>query len=102
MDVFYSYTYGTCAWLGLQALPLIATPTMIITLLSPDVREPTVLEEYFSRCLGVTMLTLGVMVVLLTGSVPLTSSFSDSMLCTLRSRDLANRSIATDAGVTTE
>lgn len=49
MDVFYSYTYGSCLWLGLQALPLISTPTMIITLLSPDVREPTALEEYFSR-----------------------------------------------------
>jgi hypothetical protein len=33
-----------------------------------------------NRSLGITMFTLGIMVVLLTGSVPLTSSFSDSML----------------------
>lgn len=41
MDVFYSYTYGTAAWLSLQALPLIVSPTILITLLSPEVREPT-------------------------------------------------------------
>jgi hypothetical protein len=39
--VFYSYTYGTAAWLALEAAPLIISPTIIITLLSPDVREPT-------------------------------------------------------------
>ncbi|KAG9228336.1 hypothetical protein BJ875DRAFT_477749 [Amylocarpus encephaloides] len=41
MDVFYSYTYGTAGWLTLQALPLIVSPTIIITLLSPEVRDPT-------------------------------------------------------------
>jgi hypothetical protein len=67
---------------------------MIITLLSPEVREPTgqsttsyfqatahnllVLEEYFSRSLGMALITLGIMTVLLTGSVPLTSSISES------------------------
>ncbi|KAE8452393.1 hypothetical protein EG329_001093 [Mollisiaceae sp. DMI_Dod_QoI] len=86
MDVFYSYTYGTAGWLFLQATPLIATPTIITTLLNPDVREPTPLEQYLSRSLGITMLALGIMVVLLTGSVPLTSSFSDT----------------TDEGVTTD
>ncbi|KUJ07944.1 uncharacterized protein LY89DRAFT_344733 [Mollisia scopiformis] len=78
MDVFYSYTYATMGWLGIQALPLIASPTIITTLLSPQVSEPTPLEEYFARSLGITMLALGVMVVLLTGSVPLTSSFSET------------------------
>ncbi|PQE25842.1 Glutathione S-transferase chloride channel C-terminal protein [Rutstroemia sp. NJR-2017a BBW] len=47
-------------------------------MLSPEIREATVLEEYFSRSLGMTLLTLGIMVVLLTGSVPLTSSISDT------------------------
>ncbi|TVY39274.1 hypothetical protein LOCC1_G004205 [Lachnellula occidentalis] len=78
MDVYYAYTYGTAGWLTLQAAPLIITPTIIITLLSPDVREPTALEEYFSRTLGMTLFTLGMMIILLTGSVPLTSSFSDT------------------------
>ncbi|KAI9050726.1 hypothetical protein LZ554_004846 [Drepanopeziza brunnea f. sp. 'monogermtubi'] len=78
MDVFYTYSYGSAAWLALQAAPLIISPTIIITLLSPDVREATPLEEYFSRSLGLTLLTLGLMIVLLTGSVPLTSSISDT------------------------
>ncbi|KAI9749702.1 MAG: hypothetical protein M1815_002312 [Lichina confinis] len=51
----------------------------MVTLLSPDVREPTALEEYFSRSLGLAALTLGMLTILLTGSVPLTSSFSDSV-----------------------
>jgi hypothetical protein len=83
LQVFYAYTYGTASWLAVQALPLIVSPTIIITLLSPDVREPTALETYFSRSLGMTLLALGIMVVLLTGSVPLTSSISDSRLTSL-------------------
>ncbi|RDL42277.1 Uncharacterized protein BP5553_02256 [Venustampulla echinocandica] len=86
MDVFYSYTYGTAGWLALQAAPLILSPKIVIALLSPEVRDSTPLEEYFSRSLGMALLALGVMVVLLTGSVPLTSTFSDT----------------TDAGVTTD
>ncbi|KAG4424390.1 hypothetical protein IFR04_002446 [Cadophora malorum] len=78
MDVFYTYSYGSAAWLALQAAPLIVSPTIIITLLSPDVREATPLEQYFSRSLGLALLTLGIMIVLLTGSVPLTSSISDT------------------------
>ncbi|CZS90817.1 uncharacterized protein RAG0_11274 [Rhynchosporium agropyri] len=78
MDVFYSYSYGSAAWLTMQAVPLIISPTIIITFLSPDVREATPLEEYFSRSLGLTLLALGTMIILLTGSVPLTSSISDT------------------------
>jgi len=78
MDVYYAYNYGTAAWLSLQAVPLIVSPTIIITLLSPEVREPTSLEEYFSRSLGIALLIIGIMTILLTGSVPLTSSFSDT------------------------
>ncbi|CAD6447159.1 937683d4-87a0-49f7-8a38-cbb9108e95a1 [Sclerotinia trifoliorum] len=78
MDVFYSYTYGTAGWLALQAVPLMLSPTIIIALLSPEVRDATLLEEYFSRSLGITLLTLSVLIVVLTGSVPLTSSLSDT------------------------
>ncbi|KAI9791777.1 MAG: hypothetical protein M1833_001336 [Piccolia ochrophora] len=78
MDVFYGYTYGSAAWHFLQAVPLIISPTVVATMLSPEVREPSPLEEYLSRSLGITMITLGLMTVLLTGSVPLTSSFTDS------------------------
>lgn len=60
-----------------QAAPLIASPTMIVALLSPEVREASTLEVYFSRTLGLALLTLGALTVLLTGSVPLSSSLSE-------------------------
>ncbi|KAK3203703.1 hypothetical protein GRF29_106g386842 [Pseudopithomyces chartarum] len=77
MDVYYFYSYGTAAWMAIQAAPMIASPTMIVTLLSPEVREATTLEVYFSRCLGLALLTVGVLNVLLTGSVPLSSRLTE-------------------------
>lgn len=77
MDVYYFYSYGTAAWLATQAAPLIASPTMIVALLSPEVREASTLEVYFSRTLGFTLITLGILTVLLTGSVPLSSRLSE-------------------------
>jgi hypothetical protein len=41
LQVFYAYTYGTAGWLALQAAPLILSPTIMVTLLSPEIREPT-------------------------------------------------------------
>lgn len=41
--------------------------------------EPTALEVYFCRSLALALLTLAILVILLTGSVPLTSTFADSM-----------------------
>ncbi|KAI1006919.1 hypothetical protein K3495_g1309 [Podosphaera aphanis] len=79
MDVFYAYTYGSSLWLAIQCLPLIISPTIMITLLSPDFREPSVLEEYFSRSLGMALLTISAQTILLSGSVPLTSSVSDTL-----------------------
>lgn len=40
-QVYYFYSYGTAAWMAIQAAPMIASPTMIVTLLSPEVREAT-------------------------------------------------------------
>jgi len=77
MDVYYFYSYGTAAWLATQAAPLIASPTMIVALLSPEVREASTLEVYFSRILGFSLLTVGVLNVLLTGSVPLSSRLTE-------------------------
>ncbi|KAL5114677.1 hypothetical protein ACEQ8H_007410 [Pleosporales sp. CAS-2024a] len=79
MDVYYFYSYGTAAWLAIQATTLIASPTMIVALLSPQVREASTLEVYFSRTLGFTLLTLGALTVLLTGSVPLSSRLSEGV-----------------------
>ncbi|KAI4610183.1 hypothetical protein J4E90_006189 [Alternaria incomplexa] len=77
MDVYYFYSYGTAAWLATQAAPLIASPTMIVALLSPEVREASTLEVYFSRTLGLSLIALGILTVLLTGSVPLSSRLSE-------------------------
>jgi len=74
MDVFYFYSYGSAAWSLLQAMPLALTPTIIIATLSPDVREPTSLESYLCRALALTLCAFGTLVVILTGSVPMTSS----------------------------
>ncbi|KAF2182201.1 hypothetical protein K469DRAFT_246415 [Zopfia rhizophila CBS 207.26] len=78
MDVYYFYSYSTTGWLALQAAPLIASPTMIVTLLSPEVREASTLEVYFSRTLGFSLITIGILQVLLTGSVPLSSRLTEA------------------------
>jgi len=41
MDVFYAYNYSTAGWLSLQALPLLLSPKLIVTLLSAESRNPT-------------------------------------------------------------
>jgi hypothetical protein len=94
-----------------QAAPLIASPTMIAALLSPEVREASsrqphghfyskdransipALEVYFSRMLGFTLLTLGALTVLLTGSVPLSSSLSEGTFRTTLSDTTATNPI---------
>jgi len=78
MDVYYAFNYGSAAWMILQAVPLLSSPTMMIAILSPEVRETTVLESYFCRSLGLAVITIGLLAVLLTGSIPLTSTFSET------------------------
>ncbi|KAF8474758.1 hypothetical protein BDZ91DRAFT_711644 [Kalaharituber pfeilii] len=82
MDVYYTYNYLSAGWMALQALPLLASPTLIITLLSPDVRDTTPLEAYLSRSLGFTLLTVAGLTLLLTGSIPLTTSISAAATAT--------------------
>jgi len=41
MDAYSAYAYSTGAWLSLQALPLLVSPKLIVTMLSPDTRRPT-------------------------------------------------------------
>ncbi|KAI1911076.1 hypothetical protein LOZ61_004054 [Ophidiomyces ophidiicola] len=78
MDVFYMYTYGKGAWLSLQALPLIASPKMIVAILLDKPREPSELEIYFARSFGFALITLAILSIVLTGTIPLTSSYSIS------------------------
>ncbi|RMJ27284.1 hypothetical protein PHISP_01869 [Aspergillus sp. HF37] len=77
MDVFYAYTYSTGAWLLLQSIPLIGMPRMITTMLQDEARPPSPLEIYLSRCLGFGLLTIALLIVMLTGSVPLSSTLSE-------------------------
>ncbi|KIV79974.1 hypothetical protein PV11_07512 [Exophiala sideris] len=76
MDGFYAYTYGSAAWLGLQALPLIVMPKMVITMLATDVHMTTDIEVYLSRSLGFALVLVALIVMFFTGSVPLSSSMS--------------------------
>jgi len=78
MDVFYAYSLGTSGWLTLQAVPLVISPTIIVTLLSPDVHQPTSLEQYLARSLGFAFLALSILCLLLTGMFPLSLSDTDS------------------------
>jgi len=77
MDVYYYFNYMSSGWMVLEAIPLIVSPTVIIALLSPEVRESTTLEEYLSRSLGLTLIAFSILLLLLTGSVPLTSTLSE-------------------------
>ncbi|KAJ5570121.1 uncharacterized protein N7459_009551 [Penicillium hispanicum] len=77
MDVFHAYTYSTAAWLSLQSLPLIAGPSMIVAMLLDETRPATSIEVYFARSLGFALLTIAALTVMLTGSIPLTSSIAE-------------------------
>ncbi|KAF8542701.1 hypothetical protein BDD12DRAFT_728105 [Trichophaea hybrida] len=77
MDVYYYFNYLSAGWMVLEAIPLIVSPTVIISLLSPEVRQSTYLEEYLSRSLGFTLIAFAVLNLLLTGCVPLTSTLSE-------------------------
>ena len=41
LKVFYAYTFGTAAWLSVQALPLLVTPKLITTMLSSETHSIT-------------------------------------------------------------
>lgn len=77
MEVYYYNNYLSAAWLTLQATALLTSPTLITTMLSPEVRENTILEAYLCRSLGLAQLALGIVGIILTGTVPLTSSVSE-------------------------
>ncbi|KAK8131263.1 hypothetical protein PG984_007701 [Apiospora sp. TS-2023a] len=78
MGIVTAYSLATLGWHMLQAMPLILWPQVIIGLLNIDAPTPaglsaTGVELYFARCLGFTQLTLGMVTVVLTGALPMTS-----------------------------
>ncbi|MCJ1336015.1 hypothetical protein MMC09_001290 [Bachmanniomyces sp. S44760] len=81
MDAPSFYAFSSAIWLTLQAIPLLLSPSLIITFLAEEARKPTALEIYLSRTQALSLLALAILPILLTGSVPLgpiSSSFSDS------------------------
>lgn len=60
----------------MQSLPLVLTPRIIVSLLASEPRTSTDLESYLSRSLGFALLTLAVIIVLLTGILPVSSQIA--------------------------
>ncbi|KPI42163.1 uncharacterized protein AB675_5521 [Cyphellophora attinorum] len=59
MDTPTIYTLASTAWLSLQALPLLFTPKLIITLLAEtDAHVATITEIYFARLLAIAQLSI--------------------------------------------
>ncbi|OJJ82183.1 uncharacterized protein ASPGLDRAFT_37485 [Aspergillus glaucus CBS 516.65] len=79
MDVFYAYTYTTAGWLSVQSAALTVAPQIIMTTLLDETRPPTPLEIYFARTLGFSLLTLATLVIMLTGSVPLSTTVTEAV-----------------------
>ncbi|KAK0734380.1 hypothetical protein B0T26DRAFT_688270 [Lasiosphaeria miniovina] len=85
MDTVSVYSFGSFAWLSAQAVPLIVWPTFISTLLSVDAPNryqnqyghPSSVEQYFARSLGLSQLAIGLLLVVLSGALPL-ASMTDS------------------------
>ncbi|PWY80586.1 hypothetical protein BO70DRAFT_362533 [Aspergillus heteromorphus CBS 117.55] len=46
-------------------------------MLEQESRQPSSIETYFSRCFGFSLLTIAILTVLMTGSIPLTSSIAE-------------------------
>ena len=85
---------STAAWLTLQSLPLLLTPSLIASLTVPEPRRISDLETYLCRTLGLTLLALATMILFLTGTFPLVDSSSTT---TTSSKDATSET--TDASV---
>ncbi|KAI1259830.1 hypothetical protein F5Y18DRAFT_288808 [Xylariaceae sp. FL1019] len=77
MDAPSSYSFASCGWLAIQAIPLIVWPSAINSLLTADQHLRSTgyaagaVENYLARSLGFALLALGLVTVVLSGSVPL-------------------------------
>ncbi|KAI0140844.1 hypothetical protein GGR57DRAFT_421759 [Xylariaceae sp. FL1272] len=79
MAALSSYSFASCGWQALQAIPLIVWPSAINSLLTVDKYHTSpgygasAVENYLARSLGFALLTLGLVTVVLSGSVPVGS-----------------------------
>ncbi|KAG9253267.1 uncharacterized protein F5Z01DRAFT_658343 [Emericellopsis atlantica] len=80
MDTVSTYSFGNLAWLSTQAVPLIIWPSSIGALLRVEDATSSSLEAYFARSLGFALLALGLIVVLLSGAVPLGSEVDGKII----------------------
>ncbi|KAF5241336.1 hypothetical protein FAUST_4018 [Fusarium austroamericanum] len=71
MSAIASYSFGNFAWLATQGLPLVIWPNFIGSILRSENDPSSPLETYFGRSLGLALLALGLMVVVLSGALPL-------------------------------
>ncbi|KAK4193307.1 hypothetical protein QBC35DRAFT_481180 [Podospora australis] len=78
MDAVSAYSVSSLAWFGAQAVPLILWPSFISTLLTPNTLHQqyvpaSAVEQYFARSLGFTQLTVGALLLILSGTLHLDS-----------------------------
>ncbi|KAI1350117.1 hypothetical protein F5Y01DRAFT_316067 [Xylaria sp. FL0043] len=86
MDAISAYSFASCGWNALQAISLIIGPQAIITLLTqdeyPQAAAPSVAvsdtEHYLARSLGLVLLALGLVTLVLSGSIPVGSAVDAS------------------------
>lgn len=83
MDAVSAYSFASCAWNALQAAPLLLGPQAIITLLTAAeypqaAAAASDVDHYLARSLGLALLVLGLVTVVLTGSVPVGSSLDST------------------------
>ncbi|KAI0427283.1 hypothetical protein F5Y09DRAFT_316693 [Xylaria sp. FL1042] len=82
MDAISAYSFASCGWNALQAVSLIIGPQAIVTLLTqdeyPQAAAPSVAvsdaSHYLARSLGLALLALGLVTVVLSGSIPISSA----------------------------
>ncbi|KAK0618255.1 hypothetical protein B0T17DRAFT_537355 [Bombardia bombarda] len=80
MDSVSAYSFASLAWLSTQAVPLIVWPSFISSMLAEGyhhngavVTPINAVEQYFARSLGFSQLAVGLLLVVLSGALPLTS-----------------------------
>ena len=73
------FAFGTSSWLALQSLPLLLSPSLIVSMMAAEPRRISDLETYLCRTLGLTVLAFALLTLLLTGALPLeTTATKDS------------------------
>lgn len=78
-DSISTYAFASLGWLSLQAVPLIVWPTFISSMLTENAAHAhapavvNVVETYFARYLGFSQLAIGLLIVTLSGALPLTT-----------------------------